>query len=464
MRFWNAYKKVIWNNLDLKDLTVQGLTFWQNQLFYITLIYLIPFSLVVFFPGLYVAYLEERWFLIGSDIFLMGVLGIIAFSPWPNVKVKKSLFIFLIYFLATVLMIELGLLGPGLMYLVGGAVFTALLLPRSFWKLSIGVSLLVCLLYYLAQGMSWASIPEDQKIAFIPFLAVILNVFFVNAIIAILLPLLLQKMEENLLLQRNLMEQLEQSNKRLDSSLKKLEFYNLSMGQLVKVTSQELQEPLRMISAFLKRIKDKYYDRLDEKGLTFIDFAMKGEKDVRDIVMRLWEFSIAEKSEWKVEAIDLNQLVQEIILTHKREIETYSVHIEVGSLPNLKTDKDMITAIFTNLLMNAVQFSKPTEENKIEIAFTELKNELVFEFGDNGIGIEKEQIDKIFLAYKRIPIQNYKRKRIGLGLPIVKRAVEALQGEVWVESVFGKGTTVFVSIPKHLREDYPIADMNLVEN
>lgn len=452
-RIWNPYKKIIWDNLGLEDQTAQGLTFWQNQLFYITLIYLIPFSFAVFFPGMYVAYLEERWFLIISDVISIAILAMIGFSPWPGVKVKKSLLIFLIYFVAVVLMIELGLLGPGLMYLVGGAVFTALFLPKQYWKLSIGASILVCLLYYLAQSVSWPSIPEDQKIALIPFLAVILNVFFVNAIIAILLPLLLQKMEENLLLQRNLMDQLEQSHKRLDSSMKKLEFYNLSMGQLVKVTSQELQEPLRMISAFLKRIKEKYHGRLDEKGLSFIDFAMKGEKDVRDIVMRLWEFSIAEKAEWKVESIDLNLLVNEIILSHKREIETYPVTIHKGNLPKLKTDKDMITAIFTNLLMNAVQFSKQNHENKIEIEFTELANELVFEFADNGIGIEKEQIDKIFLAYKRIPIQNYKRKRIGLGLPIVKRAVEALQGEVWVESVFGKGTTVFVSLPKPIREE-----------
>ncbi|WP_297337609.1 ATP-binding protein [Algoriphagus sp.] len=453
MKFWNSYKKVIWNNLGFEDLTVQGLTFWQNQLFYITLIYLIPFSTLVLIPGMYVSFLEKRWFLISSDMVAICTLLLLAFSSWPSVKVKKSLFIYLIYFLAVVLMIELGLLGPGLMYLVGGAVFTALLLPKSYWKLSIGASILVCLLYYLAQGYAWASIPENQRIELIPFLAVTLNVFFVNAIIAILLPLLLQKMEENLLLQRNLMEQLEGSNQRLDSSLKKLEFYNLSMGQLVKVTSQELQEPLRMISAFLRRIKDKYHDRLDEKGLTFIDFAMKGEQDVRDIVMRLWEFSIAEKAEWKVETIDLNALVQEILLSNKREIETYPVKIQIGKLPRINTDKDMITAIFTNLLMNAVQFSKPNQENKIEIAYTELKNELVFEFGDHGIGIEKEQIDKIFLAYKRIPIQNYKRKRIGLGLLIVKRAVEALQGEVWIESVFGKGTTVFVSLPKHIRKE-----------
>ncbi|SDD18733.1 Histidine kinase-, DNA gyrase B-, and HSP90-like ATPase [Algoriphagus faecimaris] len=457
MKFWNQYKSVIWRNLNLGDLSIQGLVFWQNQLFYITLLYLIPFSFLVFIPGFYVAYLEERWFLIISDLIALGILAVVAFTPWPSVKMKKMTFVALIYFLAMVMMIELGLLGPGLMYLVGGAVFTALLLPRPFWRLSVFGSVLVCLLYYFAQDATWASIPDDQTVGFLHFLAVIINVFFVNAIISILLPLLLKKMEDNLLLQRELMEQLELSNERLDSSLKKLEFYNLSIGQLVKVTSQELQEPLRMISAFLKRIKDKYHDRLDEKGLSFIDFAMKGEKDVRDIVMRLWEFSVAEKTEWKVEPIDLNGLIDEILLSYRREIETYPVKIEKEELPQVWTDKEMITAIFTNLLMNAVQFSKPQSENLVQVKFEEKKEYLIFEFVDHGIGIEREQLENIFLAYRKVPIQNYKRKRIGLGLPIVKRAVEALQGEVWVESTFGTGTTVFVSLPKKLKENPAIS-------
>ncbi|MHA6279553.1 PAS domain S-box protein [Salinimicrobium sp. CAU 1759] len=243
--------------------------------------------------------------------------------------------------------------------------------------------------------------------------------------------------------------QLEELNRKLRKHAVELERSNQELEQFAFVASHDLQEPLRMISGFMNQLKRKYEKQLDEKAHQYIYFATDGATRMKQIIMDLLEYSRAGRPTEAIEQVDLNELVSEYKLLRRKIISKKAAVISAKDLPTIPTYKAVITQVLHSLLDNALKYSKEGIAPNIEIKVKENPSNWEFSIKDNGIGIDPEFFNKIFIIFQRLHTRD-KYEGTGIGLSVAKRHVESLGGEIWVESAVGVGTTFFFTITKQL--------------
>ena len=165
------------------------------------------------------------------------------------------------------------------------------------------------------------------------------------------------------------------------------------------------------------------------------------------IILDLLEHSrVGSPDESKVN-LSVDKLLKEIQLYLKKNIQEKSVKITHSQLPSIHTFKTPLFQIFMNLISNSIKYAHPERTPAIHIDCKELKNHWQFSISDNGIGISPEYFEKIFVIFERLHTKD-KFEGTGIGLAIVKKAVEYLGGEVKVSSEIGKGSTFSFTIKK----------------
>lgn len=247
----------------------------------------------------------------------------------------------------------------------------------------------------------------------------------------------------------------EASLKKLNADLEKINreliVSNVELERFAYVASHDLQEPLRMITSFLSQIEKKYGELLDEKGKQYIHFAVDGAQRMRQIILDLLEFSRAGRKQNNFEEVDLNEMLQSIIsLYRQQQIET-NAKIDFGKLPTIITAKSLLSQVFQNLIGNALKYYKKEEAPLIIISSEENETHWQFSIKDNGIGIAKEYFEKIFVIFQRLHHKG-EYSGTGIGLAIVKKIVENLGGEIWLQSEENKGSAFFFTIKKYVSQ------------
>jgi PAS domain S-box-containing protein len=243
-------------------------------------------------------------------------------------------------------------------------------------------------------------------------------------------------------------------NESLQSYAKELERSNEELEQFAFITSHDLQEPLRMISSFMDQLKRKYEDKLDDKALQYIDFATNGSKRMKQIILDLLEYSRAGRPTDYVEEVNVNDIITDYKLLRGKIISEKSATITHEKIPNIQTYKTGLTQIFHSLLDNAIKYSKNEIAPKIEITCKEDDKEWTFAVKDNGIGIEPKFYNKIFIIFQRLHNRE-EYEGTGIGLSIVKRHIDFLNGKIWVESKIDEGSVFYFTIPKNSKPILP---------
>jgi PAS domain S-box-containing protein len=237
-------------------------------------------------------------------------------------------------------------------------------------------------------------------------------------------------------------------NKHLEVQAKELALSNAELEQFAYVASHDLQEPLRMVTSFLTQIQNKYGAIIDERGKQYINFAMDGANRMRQIILDLLEFSRVGRADDKEDNIDLNELVDEIKILFRKQIREKNAVISSNDLPLMRANKSPIRQVFQNLIENALKFMDKDQAAQIKITCTELQDHWQFAVRDNGIGIEREYFDKIFIIFQRLHNKD-EFSGTGMGLAITKKIVENQGGKIWVESEEGKGSTFYFTFQKN---------------
>ena len=248
--------------------------------------------------------------------------------------------------------------------------------------------------------------------------------------------------------QKNMELQLSELNQELQQYTIELERSNEELEQFAFVTSHDLQEPLRMISSFMDLLKRKYGDKLDEKGHQYIHFATDGAKRMKQIILDLLDYSRASKILSTKEEVDFNLVISEFVQLRRKLISEKSASITSGNLPSLISYKASITQVFHCLLDNALQYSRVGIGPIIDINVLENQEDWEFSFKDNGIGIDPQFYNKIFVIFQRLHNRE-EYAGTGIGLSIAKKQVEFLGGKIWLESELGVGTVFYFTIPKN---------------
>jgi light-regulated signal transduction histidine kinase (bacteriophytochrome) len=244
-------------------------------------------------------------------------------------------------------------------------------------------------------------------------------------------------------------EKIKNVNNELEKYVQQLLISNAELEQFAYVASHDLQEPLRMITSFLTQLEKKYNDVLDERGKQYIYFAVDGAKRMRQIILDLLEFSRIGRAEDKMELLDLNELVNEILILHRKQIKEKKAVISINNLPKLITSKNYMRQVFQNLISNCLKYTS-TQDGiipEISISAESFENHWQFSIADNGIGIDPQYFDKIFIIFQRLHNKD-EYSGTGIGLAITKKIIENLGGNIWVKSEEGKGSTFYFTIAK----------------
>lgn len=237
-------------------------------------------------------------------------------------------------------------------------------------------------------------------------------------------------------------------NQSLQKQTRELAISNAELEQFAYVASHDLQEPLRMVTSFLTQIEKKYAAIIDDKGKQYIHFAVDGAKRMRQIILDLLEYSRVGRAEESVESIDLNIVVNDIIALYKKRIEDKKAVIICEKLPVIRASVVPIRQVFQNLISNALKYHKAGNAPLINISFMDDGKYWHFAVKDNGIGIDPEYFDKIFIIFQRLHNKD-EYSGTGMGLAVTKKIIDNLGGKIWVESEEGKGSTFYFTILKN---------------
>jgi PAS domain S-box-containing protein len=241
---------------------------------------------------------------------------------------------------------------------------------------------------------------------------------------------------------------LKKLNETLQQHAKELAISNAELEQFAYVASHDLQEPLRMVTSFLTQLEKKYGDVVDDKGRQYINFAVDGAKRMRQIILDLLEFSRVGRTDHCIEPIETNQVVNEILALYRKQIEENNARFIITNLPVVHTYRVPLRQVFQNLISNALKYQAPGNSPLIEISCVAHKDYWEFSVKDNGIGIDPEFFDKIFVIFQRLHNKD-EFSGTGMGLAVTKKIVENMGGTIGVKSVEGKGSRFYFTLLKN---------------
>lgn len=228
--------------------------------------------------------------------------------------------------------------------------------------------------------------------------------------------------------------------------LTELERSNRDLQQFASVASHDLQEPLRMVASYTQLLGERYASQLDEKARKYIAYAVEGAIRMQRLVNDLLTYSRIGTRDKPIETADAHSILGEAIRSLAVAIEESKAIVTNEELPLVRADALQLVQVFQNLLTNAIKF-RSGNFPRIHVSARDGGCEWVFSVRDNGIGIERQYADRIFVIFQRLHTrQEY--PGTGIGLAVCKRIVERHGGRIWFESEPGKGSTFFFTVPK----------------
>ncbi|MFN8051011.1 MAG: ATP-binding protein [Acidimicrobiales bacterium] len=227
----------------------------------------------------------------------------------------------------------------------------------------------------------------------------------------------------------------------LDRRSQSLERSNRDLEQFAYVASHDLQEPLRKVASFCQLLEQRYGDELDDKGRLYISYAADGAKRMQALISDLLDFSRVGRSTAGFVPCDLGQVVAEVVDGYSGPIEATGATVIAGDLPTVAGDRSLLTALFGNLVANALKYRSPDVAPVVRIAAEQRGDMWEFSVTDNGIGIEENFRERVFVIFQRLHGRDA-YEGTGIGLALCKKIVEFHGGEIWVDEGPPDGGTV----------------------
>lgn len=224
-----------------------------------------------------------------------------------------------------------------------------------------------------------------------------------------------------------------------------LELKNQELEQFAFIASHDLQEPLRSLISFTDILESEYKGKIDEDFDQYIAFISQSSRRMKELVSGLLDYSrIGKQSEQT--NVDCNELLKAVMEDMTAVINENKAEVNVETLPTICGYPMELRQLFQNLVSNALKFTKEGEPPKLNIYAERKAEEWIFSVEDNGIGIDKDHREKIFIIFKRLHNRD-DYPGTGIGLAHCRKIVELHGGKIWVEPKPGGGSIFKFSLP-----------------
>jgi light-regulated signal transduction histidine kinase (bacteriophytochrome) len=234
-------------------------------------------------------------------------------------------------------------------------------------------------------------------------------------------------------------------NDQLKTQAEELVRSNRDLEQFAYVASHDLQEPLRKVASFCQLLQRRYAGQLDERADQYIGFAVDGAQRMQRLINDLLAFSRIGRLTSGFTDVDLNQVLTDV----RSQLETRAgddAEIIWADLPVVEGEEPLLTTLFVNLIGNSLKFRRPDVPPRIRITAEQAGEEWQINVRDNGIGIEAEFADKVFVIFQRLHARDA-YEGTGIGLAIVKKIVEYHGGRIWLDLDVDEGTSIWFTLP-----------------
>jgi len=238
-----------------------------------------------------------------------------------------------------------------------------------------------------------------------------------------------------------------QSEQQLVKTVGELKRSNEELQQFAYVASHDLQEPLRMVASYTQLLAKRYTGRLDHDADEYIAYAVDGCNRMQALIQDLLTYSRAGTDGRSHREISSENALNAALTNLRATIQESGAVVTHDSLPAITMDDTQLVQVFQNLVGNAVKYRSPEIPRVHVTAAKNAGNECVFAVRDNGVGIDPQYFERIFVLFQRLHGQN-EFTGTGIGLAICKKIVERLGGRIWVESQPAKGSTFYFALPQ----------------
>ena len=243
----------------------------------------------------------------------------------------------------------------------------------------------------------------------------------------------------------NEIAELQRAEEELVRQAQELQRSNTELEQFAYVASHDLQEPLRKVASFCQMLEQRYKGQLDERADQYIAFAVDGAKRMQQLINDLLAFSRVGRLTQPHEVVDTAQLVERVRRTLAVSIEETGAQVTADGLPSVRGDSTLLALVFQNLIGNAIKF-RGDDAPRVDIAAEREDGFWRFRVSDNGIGIEAEYADRIFIIFQRLhPRTAY--EGTGIGLAMCRKIIEYHGGRIWLADDVAEGSTFFFTLP-----------------
>ncbi|MBC7381935.1 MAG: two-component sensor histidine kinase [Bacteroidia bacterium] len=234
-------------------------------------------------------------------------------------------------------------------------------------------------------------------------------------------------------------------NEEKDKKAFDLQLVNKELEEFAYIASHDLQQPLRTVSNYMGLFEKKYLNQLDDDAQKYLDTVKNATKRMSILIKSLLTFSQVGHNK-KLVSVNCTELINEVLGDLASLIKETNAKIEVGIMPSLNVYDSEMRQLFQNLITNAIKFQKKNTIPKIKISSKKVTDKWEFCINDNGIGINQIYFHKIFDIFERLH-GNSEYEGSGIGLANCKKIVQLHNGEIWLESNPGQGTSFYFTIP-----------------
>lgn len=445
-KLWFRYVRMVHDRCMTRDPEPQhSVAFWQNRLFVSTMIALLPLAFLTTIPGIVHSLFKGEYRLALFDGLSMMLVFALGLMRPISVLYRKYALVALAYFVGIYLLTFPLMWGAGLLFLLIACVFALLILPLRWAFTWSYLNTLIVATMTLGLALSWSFLPE---MAYLDWLAIAINLVLLSFMASWVLPTLYQGIELTFGRQAALTQKLQQQKEQREKAMALLESKNREVQQFVYFASHDLQEPLRMVNGFVRKLEDRNAGQWDEKSRQYFHFARDGGERMQRIIQDLLALSRSgQAAEAELSWVDIKEVLASLRKLMTEEFTNTGAELSYGDLEPVKIQPAVLEKTLQNLISNALKYRHPERRLKIDVQQEKLENQWKIGVADTAMGVPEGAEERIFeVFYRHAPHSAV--KGTGIGLAIVKRSLESIGGQVWAEARPGGGSVFYFTFPR----------------